>query len=292
MKAVLLLRLSLGLYCSTLPGHAAPLEPVRVDPYTGRWIDGQGRVRIFHGVNVVQKKPPWLPSTGAFDPKNSLDSTDMKLLADWGFNLVRLGVMWPGVEVAPGRYDFDYVGRTAALIDHLAQHGVYTVADLHQDLLSRHFCGEGVPEFYVEHLLANKSSRLARAAPFPMPAYRPLKLNESGLPSLSDCLSNQFDTYYRSERVGALFAELFTPGTPLHTGFVDFWRAVATQFSAGRSPSLLGYELMNEPSAQCLQPPGTPRDCKKFSTELGTNAPEELLMAPLWRAAASAIREQ
>jgi len=49
---------------------------------------------------------------------------------------------------------------------------------------------------------------------------------------------------------------------------------------------------MNEPSAQCLQQPkGSIFDCKPLSAYFGSNQPEEQYMAPLWRAAAAAIRE-
>jgi len=268
------------------------VDGVRIDPATGQFVDTYGRVRVFHGVNVVYKKAPWLPSNDSFDTENSLVAEDMERLADWGFNVIRLGVMWPGLETSPGHHDTSYLERVEALVEQLSQYGVYTIADLHQDLLARHFCGEGVPEFYVDDLLLNASSLVSQAPPFPQPSYPAMPLNASGFPALSDCLVNPFADYYRSDRVGALFRELYTPGTPLHQGFVEFWRAVALRFKGGATAGLLGYELMNEPSAQCLQQPkGSIFDCKPLSAYFGSNQPEEQYMAPLWRAAAAAIRE-
>jgi hypothetical protein len=51
---------------------------------------------IFHGVNAVYKIAPWHPSTTGFDPLSSLSDIDAANLKSWGFNIVRLGVMWPG----------------------------------------------------------------------------------------------------------------------------------------------------------------------------------------------------
>lgn len=61
-------------------------------------IDKYNRSVIFHGVNVVYKVDPYIPSQDAFDPQLSLNERDIDNLADWGFNFVRLGVMWEAVE--------------------------------------------------------------------------------------------------------------------------------------------------------------------------------------------------
>ena len=59
-------------------------------------MDSHGRERLFRGVNVVYKDPPWLPHTAAFDADLSFVQADVDLLASLGVNLIRLGVMWPG----------------------------------------------------------------------------------------------------------------------------------------------------------------------------------------------------
>ena len=55
-------------------------------------VDGLGRERNFHGVNVVVKGPPWLPLMDAFDPEWSYVEKDMQTLQDMGMNAVRYGV--------------------------------------------------------------------------------------------------------------------------------------------------------------------------------------------------------
>lgn len=239
---------------------AAAPEALRLDPVSGQLLDGLGRARIFHGVNVVFKKWPWLPQVDSFDPKDSLTNEDMDLLQEWGFNVVRLGVMWPGVEPAAGEISEYYLKEVASVSDRLAARGVYTLVDLHQDLLSRRFCGEGVPEFYVDALLADPGSRLSQAVPFPgsarlgaaLPAALGLELNgsgfvlnSSGFPPVSECYRATFLSYYMSDRVAILFDELLERGTQLNRGAMRYWRSVAAEF-AGR-PHVLGYELLNEP---------------------------------------------
>jgi len=169
----------------------------------------------------------------------------------------------------------------ARLARDLAGHGVYTIADLHQDLLSRRFCGEGVPEGYLEDLLANETSPLSQARPFPEPVSHPLELDADGYPDLSACLKEpNFADFYASEQVGALFKQLYTQGTPLNDGFLRFWEAVAGGLgaAAGGAPHVLGYELINEPSTG--RRPGV-----VFGNGLEVNT-----LTPLYRAAAARIR--
>lgn len=86
---------------------------------------------IFHGVNVVYKVDPFIPSNGAFDSQNSLNDEDIQNLVSWGFNLVRLGVMWEAVERTEGVYDDAYLQKTVDLVNRLGQAGIYTLIDMH-----------------------------------------------------------------------------------------------------------------------------------------------------------------
>ena len=66
---------------------------IKINPETNQFIDSFGRTRIFHGVNAVYKLPPYVASTDKFDASNSLNIQDAINLKNWGFNIVRLGVM-------------------------------------------------------------------------------------------------------------------------------------------------------------------------------------------------------
>jgi len=58
-----------------------------------------------HGTNAVVKGPPWFPTFDSFDNNTSLSKEDFILMNRLGVNLVRLGVMWPGLEPTRGSYD-------------------------------------------------------------------------------------------------------------------------------------------------------------------------------------------
>lgn len=122
------------------------------DPWDKRRIilDEHGRQTIYHGVNVVYKVPPYIPDNSTFDPQTSLSDKDITDLKNWGFNFVRLGVMWESVESKPGVYNQTYLREVDALITRLGEAGIYTLVDSHQDVMARVVCGEGMPDFYAK----------------------------------------------------------------------------------------------------------------------------------------------
>lgn len=84
--------------------------------------------------------------------------------ATWGVNVVRLGWMWSGFEPKPGVFDEVYFNTTRAIVNTLAQHGIYAILDMHQDALSSLFCSyDGIPQYIIDQC-ANKSRHV-----FPWP---------------------------------------------------------------------------------------------------------------------------
>jgi hypothetical protein len=67
--------------------------------------DVHKRSVIYHGVNIVYKVDPYLPSSDKFDPETSLTDAEIDNLVAWGFNFVRLGVMWEAVERSQGTFN-------------------------------------------------------------------------------------------------------------------------------------------------------------------------------------------
>jgi hypothetical protein len=102
-----------------------------------RFVDEHGRERILHGVNVVVKGPPWMPATDKFDANTSLVAEDLAFLKSLGVNVIRLGVMWAGAEPERGVYNLTYLTALKDLAAQAAQYGIYTLLDMHQDVVSR-----------------------------------------------------------------------------------------------------------------------------------------------------------
>ena len=103
---------------------------------------------IFHGVNVV------LPA----NIDEALTDEDIVNLDRWGFNLVRLGVVWEHIETKKGEYDTAYLEKVGELVNKLAAKGIYTLINVHQDFASSKTCGQGIPAFYATEVLSQEKS--------------------------------------------------------------------------------------------------------------------------------------
>ena len=118
---------------------AGSLRPIST---TGTWLtNSDGQVVILHGTNEVYKLPPYEPSASGFD------AADAAFLAANGFTAVRLGVIWAAVEPEPGVINTAYLASIKQTVQTLADNGVYTVIDMHQDNWSTEFQGEGAPDW-------------------------------------------------------------------------------------------------------------------------------------------------
>ena len=74
-----------------------------------KFIDEYGRQVLLHGVNIVYKVEPYLPTTDTFDSERSLTDQDIMDMRAWGFNFVRLGVLWEAAETSPGVWNTTYL---------------------------------------------------------------------------------------------------------------------------------------------------------------------------------------
>jgi hypothetical protein len=61
----------------TAQSALAITSPIVMDPKTRMMRDADGAAVIFHGVNVVYKVDPYIPSDGDFDPQDSLNDKDI-----------------------------------------------------------------------------------------------------------------------------------------------------------------------------------------------------------------------
>jgi endoglycosylceramidase len=109
---------------------------------------------------------------------------------------------------------------------------------MHQDLISRYFCGEGMPDWAVptpsEH--------------FPAPlAWLNLSFEANNYPTLESCLQHPFAEFYPTAAVAETFQALYSNTGGLGDAMAQFWGAVAQRFQ--NNTYVLGYELLNEPFA-------------------------------------------
>ncbi|MCL2533517.1 MAG: cellulase family glycosylhydrolase [Nocardiaceae bacterium] len=107
-------------------------------------VDDYGRTVLLHGVNNVDKVPPYL------SPDETLTAADADLLAGHGFNTVRLGVSFDALMPTRGVVDTAYLDRVSGVVDILAARGIHVLLDNHQDGLSSPWGGNGFPEWAIE----------------------------------------------------------------------------------------------------------------------------------------------
>ncbi|CAI8015649.1 Endoglycoceramidase [Geodia barretti] len=227
-------------FCVSSSSRASPgSKCLHVNNSTHRIVDTDGRERYFHGVNVVVKGPPWLPELQEFDPLKSFVEKDMQTLQELGLNAIRYGMMWPGAEPEKGVFNETYFTLSEDLINTAGSYGIYTLLDMHQDVLSDKFCGEGIPDWAVD---------TGNAKGFPYPVDEPYKVDPTtGYPTPEDCAKHAWADYQFAEASSAAYQNLYNNSNGLLTSWANFWGKVAQVFADNEY--ILGYELINEPWA-------------------------------------------
>ena len=188
-------------------------------------VDTFGRVRIFHGFNDVgeAKGTGETPGGPQYQPSIAMNADVRVKLEEWGFNVLRLPMMWSGVSTADGVYDEAYLETMAGVVADLAAQNVYSLLDMHQDVLSSTL-GEydGAPQWVT--------NRTVRRHEYPWPLSEPL--SAWGLGYVTEATSQSFQEIYDDTHGG-----------------LDAWGAFWAKAAAavGAQPGVLGYELINEP---------------------------------------------
>ena len=170
-------------------------------------------------------------------------------MAALGFTVVRLGVIWKGLEpgTAPmndpkicapgtpspkgsGQFDekvFDaYVGRLHATVALLARYGISSLIDMHQDVYNEAFAGEGAPDWAV-----------CTDGVKPAPKYHIANWSENYTgPGVNQAVGN----FWTNDVVGNLQGD-----------FDDVWTKLAQSFRG--NPWIVGYDPYNEPYGANLE---------------------------------------
>jgi len=206
-----------------------------VDSEKNKIVDRGGRERFFHGTNVVYKADPFIPFTDHFDAKESFSVEDADLVASMGFNTIRLGVLWAGLEPTEGEYNMTYLDIVEEIVNMAGERGIYSLLDMHQDVFNRKYCGNGVPDWAAKPLVEN----------FPYPLQVEYEVDDNNHPSREDCEQTSWVNYHFTTALSKSVGRLFDNYEGLLDKFAQFWGAVADRFADNEY--ILGYEIMNEP---------------------------------------------
>jgi len=184
---------------------------IRIDGRT--FIDNRGNVIIPHGINMVCKDK----SRGYI---GDYKKEDFVFLKEKGFNIIRLGIFWDGIEPEPGVYDDEYLGSLDNIIALAGEQGIAVYLDMHQDLYGIVF-EDGAPEWATitdgeEHIRTELWS-------------------ESYL--ISPAVQHAFDNFWNNAPA--------PDGTGLQNHYANAWKHIAERYAD--NPFVFGYDIMNEP---------------------------------------------
>jgi endoglycosylceramidase len=202
---------------------------------------------ILHGLNMVDKFSPYRPDALGFG------ADDARFLARNGFDSVRLGIIWKGLEPKRGHFDERYLGRVVATARLLERHGILPVIDFHQDMWNERYQGEGAPDWALQDDGQATTPRLG----FP--------INYVAMPALSAAMESFF-----ANRAG------------IQDAYGAAWRHVAARFKGDRG--IVAFDIFNEPW------PGAKRYARCV-TRAGCSDFDRPLLGPFNRRILRAIRK-
>jgi endoglycosylceramidase len=209
-------------------------ETVAIEAPDPRFVvDDRGRVLMLRGVNVISAAKSDPERTGGVD-----EAAIAPISETFGFSNARHLIFWDAVEPEPGVYDQDYLDRVEERLDWYHEHELTVVLDMHQDIYSGVFGGDGAPEWAVEtdglEFTGGEDGSpwyLANVDPAVQAATMHFFIPERGHPEL------------REHYVGA-------------------WQVVVERFAD--HPAVVGYDVMNEPSFNSI---GTLDEALAFRAE-------------------------
>jgi len=202
-----------GFALSTGAKAEAEMPGIRVNGQ--RFVDGHGRVRIFHGINFI---------VGKQGKAEDLDDKFFAGCAARGFNVLRLGLYWCDIQPTPEGYDEDYLASIDPVFDLAAKYGVTVMIELHQDVYGKAASGytKGAPDWAC--LTGGAKIR-----------ERPRFVWAEGY-FWGKGVHNSFDNFWRNAKA---------EGKGLQDHYGDLWAMMARRW--GGKPAFLGYDFMNEP---------------------------------------------
>lgn len=177
--------------------------------------DQYGRVLILHGLNTSSSakshplRNPWI-----------IESDVEREATEFGFNMVRYLIFWDAIEPEKDVFDEEYLDRVQERVEWYTSRKMYVMLDMHQDIYSIVFGGDGAPLWAVR----------TNGEPIQM-------LGVDGpwwLQNINPAVINAFQNFFQYDK-----------HKDLQDHYILSWLKVVERFKD--NPYVLGYDLMNEP---------------------------------------------
>lgn len=254
----------------------------------GHFVDSSGRAMFLRGINLGgDTKVPYHPNgathigEGFFNgkevsfigrpfPLKDADEHFSRLKA-WGFQFLRFLVTWEAIEhEGPGIYDTEYLAYVKAIIQKASEYGINVIIDPHQDVWSRFSGGDGAPLWTFELIGMDATKFQETGAAFVHNIYGdPFPQMIWFTNNYKLATATMFTLFFGGND--------FTPkttidGVPvqefLQSHYINALEELARQLKG--SPNVIGFELMNEPSAGYI---GIEDLTQEYHTEIVGDAP-------------------
>ena len=232
------------------------LFPVAPSAYDGRCPAASPLIPQPPLCEVQASRPAFVQSTA---PGSGDDFAQMRAL---GFDVVRLVLNWSQFEPTAGTYSTTYLNRVAQVVGWARQQGIYVILDMHQDQYSRYILpaakgtapsgcspsggGDGAPGWAVQ---ADGK-----------PGVRAVR-HRRAQPGRVGVLLQLLAELHRRPHPGGRRRD--RPAGPLHRGSGRAGPALPQD-----NPTVLGYELMNEPQPGTLSSPPAANGYQASSQDL------------------------
>ena len=99
--------------------------------------DQSGRYIILRGVNYNVLGDYWQANPTVATQKQ-YEENDLKLMAGYGINCIRLLFSWSKLEPVRGQYNQQYIQEIKNVIEAAAEYNIYVLLDMHQDAYSKY----------------------------------------------------------------------------------------------------------------------------------------------------------
>jgi endoglycosylceramidase len=224
-----------------------------------KFIDPKGRQVLFSGINFISKNPEenYMPKQG----KETFEE-----FKRWGFNCIRLGIIWDGLEPEPGKYNEAYLEEIDRRIQWAAENDLYVYLDMHQDLYGAKY-SDGAPDW----------ATLDEGQPH----YTGAVWSDSYL--ISPAVQTAFDNFWKNTPA--------SDGIGIQDHYANLWKHLAERYA--NNNTIIGYDIMNEPfmgsSAQQVLPMMLGAYAMVLAEETGQVPPSAEELGAIWADEASRI---
>lgn len=213
LKSTIVIVAFLMLGCDSKSGENASLSSINI--IDRKFVDEGNNQIILHGINYVNK-------AAKIDTVNFSNPENFKLMKKWGFNCIRLGIIWAGVEPSPGVYDENFLKDIDYQIQLARDNDIYVYLDMHQDLYSQLY-SDGAPEWAT---LTDGQPHVGDNVVW-SEAY-------AKSPAVKTAITNFWNNKEAVDGVG------------IQDHYITMWKMLAKRYKG--NPTIVGLDLMNEPN--------------------------------------------